>query len=299
MKLPPLRAIQCFESVARFNSFSQAAIALHVTQSAVSHQVRLLEEYLGETLFVRQGRRLSLTPIGERYYEEVSHSLQNIAQASYQIREGESGKIRIAMYSSLAVKWLVPRLENLRQQHPEIDLTLSMVADEPEFSDQVADCFITANPPKKNYVSDFLYKEQLYPFCSQKVWQRIEDKPLPEALWDQQLLSVSSIFKDDGEAKDWAKWCELGGFSLPKDVKISQFSHMVLAAEAVKYHQGIAFLNDYFLNDQDLQQNLVRIPMHDLPTGDNMYFVYKNSRAKQFEIRTLGHWLKQQCFDYE
>ncbi len=97
---------------------------------------------------MRRGRRLSLTPVGERYYEDVSHSLQNIAQASYQIREGDSGKIRIAMYSSLAVKWLVPRLENLRQQHPEIDLTLSMVADEPEFSDQVADCFICLSAKK-------------------------------------------------------------------------------------------------------------------------------------------------------
>ena len=117
---------------------------------------------------------------------------------SYVMRD--SGKIRIAMYSSLAVKWLVPRLENLRQQHPEIDLTLSMVADEPEFSDQVADCFITAYPPKKNYVSDFLYKEQLYPFCSQKVWQRIEDKPLPEALWDHWLQTIAKNRADVGSA---------------------------------------------------------------------------------------------------
>ncbi|MGF1704059.1 LysR substrate-binding domain-containing protein [Photobacterium makurazakiensis] len=296
MKLPPLRAVQCFESVARLNSFSQAANALNVTQSAISHQVRLLEEYLGETLFVRQGRRLSLTPMGEKYFDDISHSLQNIASASQQIREGESGKIRLAMYSSLAVKWLVPRLENLRQQHPEIDLSLNMFADEPAFTDQVADCFITSYPPEKNYVSDFLYKELLYPFCSQKVWQQIQDKPLPDALWGHPLLSVDSIFK--GEAEDWLTWCKRGGFSLPRNVKINHFSHMVLAAEAVKYHQGIAFLNDYFLNDQD-HQNLVRIPMHELPTGENLYFVYKKSRAKQFEIKTLGGWLKQQCFVYE
>lgn len=299
MKLPPLRAVQCFESVARLNSFSHAARSLNVTQSAISHQVRLLEEYLGETLFVRQGRRLSLTPMGEKYYDEISHSLQNIAQASQQIREGESGKIRLAMYSSLAVKWLVPRLENLRQQHPEIDLSLAMFADEPEFTDQVADCFITAHPPKKNYVSDFLYKELLYPFCSQKLWQQIQDKPLPEALWEHPLLSVHSIFKDGNQAKDWLTWCSRGGFELPDTAKVSHFSHMVLAAEAVKYHQGIAFLNDYFLNDHDHQQNLVRIPMHELPTGDNLYFVYKQSRAKQFEIKTLGQWLKQQCFEHD
>ncbi|WP_201582200.1 LysR family transcriptional regulator [Psychrobacter immobilis] len=66
MDLPPLRAIQCFESVARLNSFSKAAESLNVTQSAVSHQIRILEEYLGEAMFYRQGRTLSLTEVGER-----------------------------------------------------------------------------------------------------------------------------------------------------------------------------------------------------------------------------------------
>ena len=64
MKLPPLRALQCFEAVARFNSFSNAAEQLNITQSAVSHQVRLLEEYLGESMFNRKGRTLSLTDMG-------------------------------------------------------------------------------------------------------------------------------------------------------------------------------------------------------------------------------------------
>ncbi|MGF1757082.1 LysR substrate-binding domain-containing protein [Photobacterium sagamiensis] len=297
MKLPPLRAVQYFEAVARFNSFSKAAEALNVTQSAVSHQVRLLEEYLGENLFVRKGRLLSLTPIGERYFDDVSPSLLNISQASQQIREGEGGKIRLALYSALAVKWLIPRLENLRQLHPEIELTLNMVADEPECSDQVADCFITVMPPKRNFVSEFLYTERLYPVCSHKLWQQIQDKPLPEALWQHPLLSVESILKAKG--KDWQHWCERGGFELPATANMSYFSHMLLAAEAARYDQGITFLNNYLMTDQDRQQNLVRIPMHDLPTGDDFYFVYKKARANQSEIVTLGRWLKQQCYEQD
>lgn len=72
MKLPPLRAVHYFESVARLLSFSKAAEELNVTQSAVSHQVRLLEEYLGEQLFVRQGRKLSLSQSGALYLEEIT-----------------------------------------------------------------------------------------------------------------------------------------------------------------------------------------------------------------------------------
>ncbi|HIF9173667.1 TPA: LysR family transcriptional regulator [Photobacterium damselae] len=295
MKLPPLRAVQCFETVARLNSFSLAAQQLHITQSAVSHQVKQLEEYLGEELFIRQGRKLTLSSVGEQYFDEVSNSLQTISQASQRLREGEDGKIRLALYSSLAVKWLIPRLENLRQLHPEIDLSLNMMADEPEFSDRVADCFITAYPPKRNFVKEFLYDEHLYPFCSQQIWQQIKDKPLPDALWQHNLLSVSTIFLHGKPGQDWYEWCRLGGFELPTEVTMSHFSHMLLAAEAARYHQGITFLNDFFTTDQERQQYLIRIPMHDLPTGDSLYFVYKKSRAKQKGIRTLSRWLKAQC----
>ncbi len=72
MKLPPLRAVHCFESVARNLSFSLAAEELNVTQSAVSHQIRILEDYLGEALFIRQGRKLSLSDTGFRYLEDIS-----------------------------------------------------------------------------------------------------------------------------------------------------------------------------------------------------------------------------------
>lgn len=299
MKLPPLRALQCFEAVARFSSFSKAAEQLNITQSAVSHQVRQLEDYLGESMFNRKGRTLSLTDTGERYYDEVSSSLANIANASQQIREGKSGKIRLALYSSLAVKWLIPRLENLRQQYPEIELSLNMVSDEPDCSDQVADCFITVMPPKRNFVSQFLYAERLYPVCGQKLWQQIQDKPLPEALWQYPLLSVQSVFPNSPLGEDWRRWCELGGFTLPQTAKMNYFSHMIMAAEAARYEQGITLVNHYLMNDQDRQHNFVRIPMHEILTGDSFYFVYKNARAKQTDIVKLGRWLKQQCYDQD
>jgi len=297
MKLPPLRALQCFESVARLGSFSKAANELNVTQSAVSHQVKLLEEYLGKAMFIRQGRSFSLSEIGKRYFDEVTQSLGNLSNVSQQIREDKSGKIRLALYSSLAVKWLIPRLEDLRKQYPEIELTLNMVADEPECSDQVADCFITVSPPKHNFISQFLYTERLYPVCGQKLWQKIKNRPLPDALWQHPLLSVqySSVSESPGE--DWLRWCQNGEFELPEHVRINHFSHVLLAAEATRYNQGIALMNNYLMTDQERQQDFVRIPMHELLTGDSFYFVYDKSRAKQTDIVTLGRWLKQQSFE--
>ena len=297
MKLPPLRALQCFEAVARLNSFSKAADQLNVTQSAVSHQVKLLEEYLGEQMFSRHGRSFVLSEVGERYFEEISHSLSNVANASQLIREGQSGKIRLALYSSVAVKWLIPRLDDLRQQYPEIELSLNMMADEPKCSDQVADCFITVAPPKNNFVVEFLYAERLYPVCGNKIWQKIKDKPLPEAMWQYPLLSVQNLFPGAELGEDWRQWCRHGGYELPKTATMNHFSHMLLAAEAARYDQGITLMNHYLMSDQDRQQNFVRIPLHEVHTGDNFYFVYKKSRAKQTDIVKLGRWLKQQCFE--
>lgn len=88
MKLPPLRAVHCFEVVARNLSFSLAAEELNVTQSAVSHQIRLLEDYLGESLFIRQGRKLSLSDSGARYLEDISRLL---AQLRWRAKRCEKG----------------------------------------------------------------------------------------------------------------------------------------------------------------------------------------------------------------
>ncbi|MFH4509488.1 LysR family transcriptional regulator [Vibrio alginolyticus] len=293
MKLPPLRAVHCFESVARNSSFSLAAEELNVTQSAVSHQIRLLEDYLGESLFIRQGRKLSLSDTGTRYLDDISPAISSIAMASQKVREGDKGSIRLAIYSSLAVKWLIPRLSDFKRLHPEIDLTLNMVVGDPEQTDSVGDCFITVEKPKRNYMSVKLYAETLYPVCSHKIWKELQDQPIPEALWRYPILSTDSIYRERG--KDWAEWCRAGGYTLPKDVDVQHFSHMLLAIEAARYDQGIAFANDFMLNERDKAHDLVYIPSHGLETGDSFYFIHKKSRAKQAEIIKLTNWLKQQC----
>mgnify|MGYP000076596512 CR=1 FL=1 len=299
MKLPPLRALQCFESVARLNSFSKAADSLNVTQSAVSHQVKLLEEYLGETMFHRQGRSFSLTDIGEHYFAEISNSLADISNASQTIRHGKSGSIRLALYSSVAVNWLIPKLEDFRKQYPETELTLNMVGDQPDYNDRFADCFITVNPPKRNFVNQLLFTEKLYPACGEKLWEQIKNKPLPDTLWQHPLLSVRYTNTHEIVGDDWLHWCASGGFELPNNVKINQFSHVLLAAEATRYNLGISLINNYIAIDQNHKQNIVRIPMHELITGDNFYFIYKQTRAKQPEIMKLSQWLKQQCFSLQ
>lgn len=108
MKLPPLKALPVFEAVARLNSFSLAAQELAVSQSAVSHQIKHLETYLGEKLFWRSGRTLGLTDEGRQYLDAVSTALLQIERASEQLLGREESRLRLSVFSSFAVRWLVP-----------------------------------------------------------------------------------------------------------------------------------------------------------------------------------------------
>ncbi|WP_376693969.1 LysR family transcriptional regulator [Wenzhouxiangella sp. EGI_FJ10409] len=306
MRLPPLKALPVFEAVARTLSFSAAAVELHVTQSAVSHQIRQLEDDLGETLFERGGRRVALTEQGERYLEAVAPALAQIERASEQLRGVGDSRIRLAVPSSFAVSWLIPRLPHLQRQHPELDLDLEMLADMPVMSERLADCYITFRYKQRGYQSERLYVERLFAVCSRQYWNRVRDE-LDEAglrkrgsgvairaewLTRFTLLSAASVFERPGE--DWRRWFAAGHAELPAAAHVQHFSHMLLAHEAARHHQGIALSNDYML-DTASDPDLVRLPAHELQTGDEFHFACKTSRANEMGIQHLSRWLVKQA----
>ena len=96
-------------------------------------------------------------------------------------------------------------------------------------------------------------------------------------------------------AEDWLRWCKAGGFELPKDIKINHFSHVLLAIEAARYNLGINLTNNYMTQDDANKQNIVKIPMHELLTGDKIYFVYKELKKNKDDIIKLCKWLESQC----
>lgn len=252
MKLPPLKALPVFEAVARLNSFSLAAGELSVGQSAVSHQIKLLETYLGEPLFIRTGRYLALTDEGRQYFDAVSTA---------------------------------------------------------QLSDRVADCFITVRPDSPAFSYELLYTERLFPVCSQQYWQTLcceqeidptlqlsQRAPLsPSVLQGYSLLSTHSIYNRAGG--DWAAWFDAGGLVLPKGSRLQHFSHMLLALEAARYHQGIAHTNDYMLSNRADSADFIRLPCHYLMTGDQFFFVWKTSPRQEPGIQILRRWLLDQSIE--
>ncbi|MBQ0832614.1 LysR family transcriptional regulator [Marinobacter sp.] len=303
MKLPPLKALPVFEAVARLNSFSLAAQELSVSQSAVSHQIKQLETYLGEKLFWRSGRTLALTDEGRQYLDVISTSLLQIERASEQLLGHEGGRLRLSLFSSFAVRWLVPRLPDLQRLHPQVELALEMSSENPVLSDRVADCFITIHRDSPAYSYELLYVERLFPVCSPDYWQRIRrelgreadvtgrDEPAMTTAEVARfpLLSTHSIY--DKAAGDWEAWYQTVDETMPSGARIQHFSHMLLALEAARFHQGIALTNDYMLSTRKDSEEFVRLPCHPLVTGDRFYFAWKTSRRRERSIQLLRGWL--------
>src|SRR6266852_3015996 len=125
-KLPPLNALRAFEAAARHLSFTAAAAELNVTQAAISHQIKALEERLGLKLFRRVGRGLLLTDAAQAYLAEITIAFDRIAGATQRLHQHDAGGVLSAtVLPSFAAKWLLPRLGRFRAAHPEIDLRIS------------------------------------------------------------------------------------------------------------------------------------------------------------------------------
>lgn len=306
MNLPPLKSLPVFESVARLNSFSLAANELHITQSAVSHHIKGLEDFLGEQLFIRQGRKLELTNEGKVYLDSISSSLNQIARATENAKGIRETKLRLAVYSSFAVSWLIPRLSKLKRQHPNLDLTIEMTFSEPELSDRTADCFITIEKEKRGFDFEWFYKERLFPVCSEELYQEIAStlnaqtekelkarlKQSPQVLAQFPLITSYSMY--ESYAEDWRRWFAEENTTLPKEVTLHQFSHLMLAHEAAIHSLGIALVNDYMFNEAAPKDGLIKLPCGAHTATDNFYIAYKHSRRHEPALEQLRRWLRSE-----
>ncbi|MCO4785464.1 MAG: LysR family transcriptional regulator [Marinomonas atlantica] len=306
MNLPPLKTLPVFEAVARLNSFSLAANELHITQSAVSHHIKTLEDHLGEQLFIRSGRKLELTTEGKVYLDSITGSLNQIARATENVKGVTETKLRLAVYSSFAVYWLIPRLPNLKRQFPNLDLTIEMTFSEPELSDRTADCFITIESEKRGFDFEWFYTERLFPVCNQSFYQELlselnvfSDKELqhelktnPEILARFPLITSYSMY--ESYAEDWRRWFKEQGKELPVDINFHRFSHLMLAHEAAAHSLGIALVNDYMFNEADPKDGLIKLPCIAHNAEDRFYIAYKHSRRHEPALKQLRHWLRNE-----
>jgi LysR family glycine cleavage system transcriptional activator len=281
-KLPPLNALKSFEVAARHLSFTKAAEELFVTQAAVSHQVKALEDFLELKLFIRRNRSLLLTEEGQEYYLELRDIFEQLAQATDKLRlVSERGALTVSVPPSFAILWFVPRLSSFREEHPDMDIRIKAVD---EISGSLTDDVDVAIyygdgrwPGVKAYQ---LHEEYLWPVCSPLLLNKANIKE-PIDLFKQTLLH-------DETRNAWKDWFQLVG--LPQ-YNGPVFSHSSLALQAAVHGQGIALANNVLVKSEIDSGHLVRIFPQALQRNKAFYLVCRDNQAEIGKIATFRQWL--------
>src|SRR6202790_2648123 len=199
-RLPSLNGLRAFEAAARHLSFTVAASELNVTQTAISHQIRRLEEELGIRLFIRQNRALALTPEARDYLPGVRAAFNDLRYATERVlRRDNDHVLTVSTLASLAAKWLLPRLSAFQEAHPGIDVRITTSTSLVEFKNDDVDAAIRYGRGKwPGLRADWLMADRLFPVCSPALLTGNRPLRCPEDLADHVLLHTSGGPSDDG-----------------------------------------------------------------------------------------------------
>lgn len=286
-RLPPLGAMRAFEAAARHLSFTRAASELCVTQAAISHQVRQLEQWLGRELFVRRGHALELTHKGRAYLDELSLAFDRMAAATEQVRERREGPLRITALPSFASRWLLPRLPAFRERYPEVEFRLTSSMQRWSGDDEF-DLGIRSGLGRwPGLKADLIAREYLSPVCSPALVQR--ESPLTRPV---DLAKVMLLHDEPRTA--WRQWCELAGVSLDLTQGV-QFSDAALVLQAAADGAGVA-LGRLMLAADDLRSGrLIRLFDTVLPNDYSYWLVYARATAQRPEAAAFRTWLLEEA----
>lgn len=287
-RLPPLGAVRAFEAAARHLHFTRAADELTVTQAAISHQVRLLEDWLGQPLFERRGRVLALTPAGAAYLAELTPALDRIATASTKARRPAQGPVRLTALPSLATRWLLPRLPAFQAAHPSIDLQLTTTADLWDGKDPRFDLGLRSGPGGwPGLTAALLATETLTPLCSLALRQTLPTPCTPPDLLRLPLLH-------DTPKGNWNRWFAAAGYpDLPVPTGLN-LSDSALALQAAADGQGIA-LGRLFLAAEDLRTGRLVMPCPDRRIANDYayWLVWPPRHDRTPAIAAVRNWILQ------
>ncbi|WP_063653341.1 transcriptional regulator GcvA [Aliivibrio fischeri] len=285
-RLPPLNSLRVFEAAARHLSFTRAAEELFVTQAAVSHQIKALEEFLGLKLFRRRNRSLLLTEEGQSYFLDIKEIFSSLSEATDKVLERSAkGALTISLPPSFAIQWLVPRLSDFNNQEPDIDVRIKAVdMDEGSLTEDVDVAIYYGRGNWPGLRVELLYQEQLLPLCSPQVL--LNEKPLATI----NDLRFHTLLHDTSR-KDWkqfVKHYELAGMNVNQG---PIFSHSTMVLQAAAHGQGIALGNNV-LAQPELDAGRLVAPFEEVLVSKNAFYLVCNEKqADTGRIATFREWI--------
>src|SRR5712691_7818144 len=297
-ELPSLDLHKGFEAAARNLSFTKAATELFVTQSAISRQIRALEDQLGVPLFRRHHRELRLTEEGQTLYKTAGDVLRLLRDVFGRLGARPGGMLTVTTTVSFAALWLVPRLNDFRRLHPGIDMRLAATNEIQNLEREDIDLAIRYCTPKAAGGGAVrLFGELVFPVCSRSALAGRKLKS-PQDLSGQVLLHY-----DDPKRRypwlSWDVWFELTQTQGVRPAGMLRFSHYDQLIQAAIEGQGIALGRSRFVTNWVKQGKLV-LPFGRRymcsPVDSRAYFLVRSpGSAARAEVAKFAHWLQQQA----
>lgn len=237
-----LALLHTFEVTAMQLSFTRAAEELHLTQGAVSHRIRHLEELLGFRLFIRMTRKLALTQEGERLLALLSRSLRQINDEIEDIRAQDlRGLLHIGIAPTLAQLWLMPRLPDFQRNWPSLNLKLKVRAGVVDFNEEQVDLAIYYGDGRyADLYQERLMSERLLPVCAPEYARRLAGDGSPQSLAEAVFIHASESTDVQEAVGEWRHWCRELGVDLPLEERTFSVNHYGLALMAAESGMGIA-----------------------------------------------------------
>ena len=291
-RLPSLAGLIAFDAVARHLNFSKAGRDLHITQGAVSHRIRALEEELGVTLLIRTSRRVQLTLSGQILLRATGEAFGRLRAGLVEMESvGNPRRVTVSCSPSFAIRWLVPHLGALRSHHPDVELHISAEDDlvEPGFGGIDA-CIRFGAGGYRGVDAEQLTLERVTPVCSPFYAERVGLKT-PSDLSGCLLLHDDVLLEHDAHV-GWREWAEHAGLTELEADRGLRFSHAHMALDAAVAGQGIALARRSLVR-RDFELKRLIAPFEvELASGLTYWLIKPKNAVLSRSTMAFCEWLR-------
>jgi len=287
-RLPPLSALRGFEAAARLNSFSKASSELFMTQSAISHQVKLLEEYFGQALFKRVNRTVEVTDAGIDFLKTTQLVLSQLQKGTIRLEFFNKEAVILNTTPAFASKWLMGRLPNFKQQNPDLDVWVYTQYSQHQLENAEVDFAIwlgTGDWPGTQCIK--LFDDEVTPLYGPSMLADGQTIETAQDLANFPLIHVEQVERRE----DWHAWLTQEGVSEVESVVGYNFNDSSLALDCALSGQGVVLGSTLLAQDLIVSGQLIRPFEHSLATELNYYLVYQEDKVKEENIQRMIDWV--------
>lgn len=286
-RIPPVHALSAFEAAARLGSFASAANELCITPSALSHRIRLLEEMVGERLFVREGRTLSLSEFGRAYLDVVRQALRTLT--AFPLRPSEpqdDSRVKITLPPTFARYMMIPRLGEFRRLHPTINIDIFLSV--PLYDLSLSESDIEVRFGAGNYpdlMSEQLVIEPAFAVASPAYLASIPPLRSPADLRHASLVRSA--------LEPWQPWFAVAGLDWPEPTTGVRVDDLGLLLELIRHGHGVGLTREQFARDMLARGEVVRLFDLQLSAPPHVYYmVYPAHSAERPQVALLLDWMR-------